>query len=378
MPLYYAQTGVKNIYLKKIKILIAILAVFSCSAVCSAEYSAVPESVLIGNHPKAEVPFDLDSLKSVWKKRIYAIKKDGKLPIIDIESSFNTDKVNAKHYAKAMDDNSIALTAFSAQVDTKKYKKNGTLWHDGARRVIGADPSRYIPTSTAGIYPAFTEKPSAFAEKTISMVEQENYPIMGEFEFRHYMSPRQHKRGETYRDVTIPIDSDAGHKLFAFSEKSGISFQIHYEIEDDLLKPLEKMLAKYPKAKVIWCHLAQVRFSKRAKTYGPEYVRKLVENYPNIYFDLAFGDADSVYPGSGEYHARVWKKSGREVEQLWIDLITDYPYRFVAALDIGGDRIDHVNKNSKTLREFINNLPKGIQEIVAYKASWKLLFNEDL
>ena len=75
------------------RILFAILAGLSLSVVCSAEYSAVPDSVLIGNHPKAAVPFDLDSLKSDWKKRILAIKKDGRLPIIDIESSFGSGAV---------------------------------------------------------------------------------------------------------------------------------------------------------------------------------------------------------------------------------------------------------------------------------------------
>jgi hypothetical protein len=118
-----------------------------------------------------------------------------------------------------------------------------------------------------------------------------------------------------------------------------------------------------------------VRYSSKAKSYGSDYIRKMIEKYPNIYFYLAFGDADSVYPGSNENHARVWDNSGR-VKQAWIDLITDYPYRFVAALDIGSDRVDHVIQNTRKLRKFINNLPKKTQEIVAYKASWKLLFNE--
>jgi hypothetical protein len=47
-------------------------------------------------------------------------------------------------------------------------------------------------------------------------------------------------------------------------------------------------------------------------------------------------------------------------------------------LDIGGDRVDHVKKNTRNLRALINNLPKKIQEIVAYKAAWRLLFNEDI
>lgn len=359
------------------KILMTVVAVLSFSIVYAAEYSPVPDSVSIGKQPKANVPFDLEHLKSVWQKRISAIKADGKLPIIDIESSFNPEGVNAKDYAKAMDDSGIALTAFSAEIGKKRYEGKKDFWNDGARRAVGADPTRYIPTSTAGIYPAFTGDPDAFVEETISKVETENYPLMGEFEFRHYMSPRQYKRGETYRDVAIPIDSDAGQKLFKFSERSGISFQIHYEIEDDLISSLEKMLAKYPNAKVIWCHLAQIRYSNRTKNYSPDYIRGLIEKFPNIYFDLAFGDADSVYPGSDENHARVWSASGK-VKQAWMDLIVDHPYRFLAALDIGGDRVDSVRDNTKTLRAFIGSLPKETQAIVAYKAAWKLLFNENI
>ena len=343
----------------------------------ATEYSPLPESVYVSDSYKEEVPFDLDYLKPLWRQRVFAMISNGKLPIIDFESSFNPGKVDAREYAQNMDDNAIALTAFSPQVGQKKYRKQGALWHDGARRAVAVDPTRFIPVSTAGIYPAFTKEPDAFISETISRVEDENYPMMGEFEFRHYMSPRQHRRGEGFRDVSIAIDSDAGNQLFEFAHNSGVSFQIHYEIEDNLLQPLEQMLAQYPQAKVIWCHLAQVRYSDRSSDYGPDYVRKLIENNPNIYFDLAFGGYDSIYPGSGERHSRVWKSSG-QVKQAWIDLITDYPYRFVAALDIGGDRISHVSKNTKKLRKFLSNLPQKSQAIVAYKSAWKLLFNEDI
>lgn len=140
---------------------------------------------------------------------------------------------------------------------------------------------------------------------------------------------------------------------------------------------LEKMLAQYPHAKVIWCHLGQVRYSTRASQYTPEYVRSLIEKYPNLYFDLAFRDASSVYPGSGEHHATVWQSSGT-VHRAWLQLIVDHPYRFLAALDIGGDRTDHVTRNATTLRSFMNNLPHETQEVVAYKAAWKLLFDEEI
>jgi hypothetical protein len=343
----------------------------------ATQYSPLPESVYIGKHASADVPFDLDVLKRLWKQRISAIIDSGGLPIIDIESSFNPGKVDARDYAKAMDENGIALTAFSPQIGKKRYRKTGALWHDGARSAVALDSFRFIPTSTAGIYPAFTEQPEAFVDETVSRVEKDKYPMMGEFEFRHYMSPRQYQRGEPYRDVTVPIDSAAGHKLFAFSERSGISFQIHYEIEDRLLPPLERMLARYPNARVVWCHLAQIRYSDRAPSYGPDYVRRLIEKYPNLYFDLAFGDADSVYPGSNEHHATVWDSPGH-AKRAWIDLITDHPYRFLAALDIGGDRVNQVGKNTRRLRTFIGNLPDETQKIVAYKAAWKLLFNEQI
>ena len=351
--------------------------VFMVTSAQAVEYSPLPASGAIGKYEKAEVPFEIDKLKALWKKRIAAIQDSGTLPIIDIESSFNAGKMDARDYARSMDENGIALTAFSAQVGKKKYKKAGMLWEDAARRAVAADPSRYVPASTAGIYPAFTKEPDAFVESTIKHVKKDHYPLMGEFEFRHYMSPRQYKNNETDRDVAIPINSPAAQKLFAFSARSGISFQIHYEIEDKLLPPLETMLTKYPQAKVIWCHLAQIRYARRAKNYTPEYVRKLIETYPNLYFDLAFGNSASVYPGSNEKHARVWD-GGSRVKQAWIDLITAHPYRFLAALDIGGDRMDEVGENTRTLRKFIANLPKETQAIVAYKAAWKLLFNEQL
>jgi len=347
------------------------------SSVFAAEYSPLPESINIREARKAEVPFDLNGLRAKWRSRITAIKSKGVVPLIDVESSFNPEKVNANSYAQAMDDNGVALIAFSPQVGKEQYQKNKTLWHDGARRAVGADPYRYIPTSTAGIYPAWTEEPEAFLQATIEKVKQDNYPMMGEFEFRHYLSPRQYKRGETFRDVNIKLNSKVGHQLFQFAEQSGVSFQIHYEVEDGLLPALEEMLARYPKAKVIWCHLGQVRYSDRAKKYSPGYVRKLIEKYPNLYFDLAFGDADSVYPGSGERHARVWDDAGR-VKQEWVDLIAAHPYRFLSALDIGGDRTERLPDNTRTLREFIGNLPENVQEIVGYKAAWKLIFNEDL
>lgn len=354
-----------------------LIAIEEISISNAAEIGRIPDIEDADAAPKANVPFDINSFKGKWKERIKAIRNSGKLPIIDIESSYNPKKLNVRSFAKMMDKEGVALIAFSPQVGEKGFKE-GKLWTDNIRHLISADPWRYIPTTVAGIYPAWTEKSEDFLNKQIKHVKEDGYPLMGEFEFRHYPSPPEYKRGEMYRDVDIPINSKVGHRLFAFSQESGIPFQIHYEIEDKLLSSLEEMLTAYPKAKVIWCHLSQLRYQVRSVIYGPDYVEKLIKKYPNIYFDTAFGGPESVYPGSRERHARIWGNEPGKVKDEWIRLITAYPWRFLAAMDLGGDRMDELPEKNKTLRKFLENLPEDVREIVAYKAAWKLLFNEEL
>lgn len=332
----------------------------------------VPEEEYISFVPMAEIPFDMVKLKQNWRTRIEAMRRLGKLPIIDIESSYRLDNFDIKSFAKQMDKHGIALIAFSVQ--TKRYG----YWDEPARMLLYVDPWRYIPVTPSGVFPLWTEEPEKFLAQTKLSVLEASYPLMGEFEFRHYPSPREYKSGAMYRDVTVPINGKEGHILFAFAEKSGVPFQIHYEIEDKLLPPLEEMLKKYPEAKVIWCHLAQIRYQDRSSIYNPAYVQELIENFPNLYFDLAFGGPNSVYPGSGQHHARVWNQLTKRAKKEWIDLIADHPWRFLAALDLGSDRMDALPRYTSNLRKFLNQLPRDTREIVAYKAAWKLLFNENI
>jgi hypothetical protein len=269
-----------------------------------------------------------------------------------------------------MDKHGIALTAFSAEAGR---------WDERTRRLMVLDPTRHIPTTGAGIPPHWPEGGEKLLAEVAEAVRAHAYPLMGEFEFRHYPSPRQLKRKETERDITVPIDGTLGHALFQLSQETGVPFQIHYEIEDALLPPLEKMLQQYPKAKVIWCHLAQIRYQARSTVYGPAYVRQLLAAHPNLYFDTAFGGPTSIYPGSNEPHARIWdRESGRGIQPAWAAVIAAQPDRFLAALDIGGDRMDQVAEAATTLRGFLDALPPPVRERVAYGAGWKLLFGEEL
>ena len=107
-------------------------------------------------------------------------------------------------------------------------------------------------------------------------------------------------------------------------------------------------------------------------------MRRLIETYPNLYFDLAFGGPDSRYPGSNEYQARIWDRKTRGIRKEWVQLIVDHPWRFLAALDLGGDRMDRLTDRTREMRRFLDELPGETREIVAYKAGWKLLFDEKI
>ena len=315
----------------------------------------------------AEYQFDFSSLRNTYINRIESIKKSGILPIIDVESSYNPKNFDPESFIRAMNRAGIAQSCLSLDPP-----RSSPSWSDEGNQLAKKFPKHFIPTGN-GATVIWSKSPEKFLDDNERFVTSQKLPLMGEFEFRHYLSPRQERRGETDRDVSIPIDGALGHRLFSFSQKTGIPFQIHYEIEDGLLPPLEKMLSQYPNAKVIWCHFAQIRYSSRSSIYSPEYLGALLDKHQNLFIDTAFGDSRSIYPLSGEPHARYWAN-----QDAWNKLIISKPYRFLAALDLGGDRIDKLDEWTRNLRFFLGLLPEKTAEIVAYKAAWKLLFNEEI
>jgi hypothetical protein len=317
-------------------------------------------------------PFDFSRLRSGYLERLSGIQRSGTIPIIDIESSYNPLNIDLASFTQAMDRAGIAMMCLSVDQPGRAVSQ-GDIWSDHALEAAEKYPTHFIPTGNGGNHPAWTKLPDKFLAAQEQFIQEHRYPLMGELEVRHYPSPRQVQRGETHRDVDIAIDGPLMERVFSFSEKTGIPFQIHYEIEDRLLEPFERMLTRYPKAKVIWCHLAQVRYSQRSTRYSPNMLAQWLNQYPQLYIDTAFGDALSNYPLSGERHARYWGNS-----KEWADLIASNPYRFLAALDIGGDRMNRIEEWTRNLRNFLGTLPSHVREIVAYKSAWKLLFHEEI
>ena len=339
----------------------------------AAGWAAFP---LLSARAAGDGRFDMAALKAGYIARIAAIRAKGELPVFDIESSYNPARIDLDAFVRAMDRNDIAVMAASPDQPGGRVKE-GETWSPHVFELIRRYPDRFYPTGNGGVHPAWTRNPGRFLDDNERYIVENGYPLMGEFEFRHYMSPRQAERNETHRDVTIPIDGPEGERLFAFAEATGIPFQIHYEIEDALLPPLEAMLTRHPKAKVIWCHLAQIRYKERAPGYTPDYVRGLLQRFPNLYIDTAFGGPYGIYKPSGQRHARVWTDGG-DIRPDWLSVIVERPYRFLAALDLGGDRMDRLDEWARNLRYFLDRLPRPAREIVAFRAAWKLLYGEEI
>lgn len=318
---------------------------------------------------------DFSQLKLGYAQRLKKILAVGALPYVDIESSCNPKKLEMDSVTKSMDQLNIGLMALSADIGKGQFEK-GVRFDNLSQKLLAKYPDRFIPVGNGGQAPVMTEAMDEFFNGQETAIRKKQIMLLGEYEIRHYPSPRQVKRDEMERDVDIPIDGPIGHRLFSLSEKTGVAFQLHYEIEDRLLEPLEKMLEQYPKAKVIWCHLAQIRYIERATRYTPAYVDGLIKRFPNLYFDTAFGGAHSIYPLSNQRHARVWTDDG-SLKGEWRDLIVAHSKRFLSALDLGGDRMDRIIEYDENHRKFLKRLPSETQHQVAYRTAWSLLFDEE-
>ena len=334
----------------------------------------LPFFPLIAKFSDASASTDISSLKIGYAQRLKKILSSGELPYIDIESSCDSRKLDIASIAQSMDSLHIGLMALSADIGRSEFDE-GVRFDNLSDRLLAQYPDRFIPVGNGAQPPAFTEAAEQFLDAQEAAAKRKSILLLGEYEFRHYPSPRQVKRGRMDRDVSVLIDGPIGHRVFRMSQETGMPFQIHYEIEDALLAPLESMLKQYPKAKVIWCHLAQIRYIERASRYTPSYVESLIKRYPNLYFDTAFGPAGSRYPISGQYHSRIWASFGG-IKPEWRDLIVAHPNRFLSALDLGEDRLHRIEEYDRKHRTFLQCLPTATRHQVAYGNAWSLLFGE--
>lgn len=300
---------------------------------------------------------------ATWKKRIGEILGRGKLPIIDLQATYMAGQTNLQKMIDYMNALDVAQIAFAvanapnAAPSLELHRKH---------------PELFIPTTNSGEFPRWWKNPTQFLAVAEQDLQSGQYFFMGEHEFRHLPSSEQVAAGRKDRDITIDLAGPAGHGLFHLSEKYGVAFQIHYEIEDALLPALESMLARYPNARVIWCHLAQIRHPDRAKKYGPDYIASLIERFPGVHFDLAVAQAGHVYKPTGARDSTLFNRSGT-LEPSWRAILQKFPERFLSASDYRPPIEQHYDINIHRQRSVLGELSPSAQRLVAFGNAWRLI-----
>jgi len=307
-------------------------------------------------------PFRQEAIAG-WRRRVLSILDQGRLPIIDLQATYVEGMTNVPRMIEHMNELGIAQIAFAPA-----NAQSGAPSLDLHRK----HPEHFIPTTNSGEFPRWWRDPSAFLDVARNDLKSGTYFFMGEHEFRHYPSAEQVAAGRTDRDITIDIAESAGQALFSLSAQFDVAFQIHYEIEDRLLAPLEAVLELHPKAKVIWCHLAMIRYPERAKRYNPAYIGGLIERFPGLHFDLAVPPPDAIYKPSGARHSTLY--SDGRLDDNWKKLIEKHPERFLSSSDyrppVAGEYPDQITRQRKLILEALS---EPARHLVAYGNAWRLV-----
>lgn len=301
---------------------------------------------------------------AAWKGRIDEILKRGGLPIIDVQATYVANQTNVAKLIGHMNELDVAQIVFAPAA-----APDSTPSFDLHR----AHPAHIVPATNSGEFPRWWTGPETFVEGVARDLGSGRYYMMGEHEFRHYPSPEQAEAGLSQRDITVDIAGPGGQALFKLSQDTGVAFQIHCEIEDRLLPGLETMLARYPGAKVIWCHLAMIRYPDRSTIYGPDYVRGLIEKFPNLHFDLATPPGHNIYKPSGARDGTLFVPGSSSVKPEWKAVLERHTDRFLAASDYRPPVEQNYSRAIGHQRNILGQLIPDAHQRIAFKNAWRLI-----
>ena len=327
-------------------------------------------------------------LEARWRSRIQSFLDKGTVPLIDLESSLKQEDAEAylEEALPVMDELGIALIAFDGRGVRGKRKKKVYRWSYYIQEIVNAHPGRFILATNGGTNRNWLNRrgggPKDYIDQLERQVRSGAYPVMGEIEYRHYMSGRQCKKGNTRRDVDIPLNGKNGRRVFRLSAETGVPFVIHLEPEDAALEALEEMLKAHPKARVIAAHFGQIRHPERESRFGPKLVRRLLGTYPNLYYEISTGEPGRTYRCNDfKLDTVIWEDGflGSQKDTLkpeYKAILTEFSHRFVAGIDYGGGRgpLDSfLRKRAENIRRILRHLPPEAKHNIGYRNAWKLL-----
>jgi len=314
----------------------------------------------------------------IFQERIRGLQRQGILPIIDTEFHHGGE-VEVENLIKEMDENGVALIWLGS------IQKLGS---EESQRLNGLHPDRFVPTTIHGDSKLWHSGNKRFLERLAKDVRTGKYFVMGEFEARHYPS------STNTRDEHTTVDSEAMQVVFELSSETGMVFLLHHEAEDVLLPELERMLVKYPKAKVIWCHVGRNRNPETwIKFRKADAAKEFLSKYQNLYFNFLASQPGSKYqPGKG-YAAKKraegyvegimydYSSGGVSLSSEWKKVIEEFPDRFVLGSDAntggGLEKFEKYDKVTHIFRDIIlTGVKKDVAEKIAFKNAWKLMIGK--
>jgi len=345
---------------------------------------------LLGEEP-IQVTIPRVELEQNWRGRIQSFLDRDVVPLIDLQSSLKRGA--GENYLDdamaAMDDLGIALIAFDGyqakKPKKKKNRKKGYRWSYYIHQIVNAHPDRFILATNGGTNPNWLKGKGSFIDQLEDHVRSGQYPIIGELDFRHYMSNSQCKNDRTDRDTDVPLDGENGERVFKLSAETAVPFVIHHEPEDHALDALEKMLKAYPKAQVIVAHFGQIRFPEKQRRFEPDLLRRLFSTYSNLYYDLSVGSPGRRYRCNNEVlDTVIWRRDGGgqtdTLKPEYKAILTEFSRRFVAGSDYGGGRAplpSFLKGKVANIRLILRDLPAEAQHDIGYRNAWRLLTGKE-
>ncbi len=156
---------------------------------------------------------------------------------------------------------------------------------------------------------------------------------------------------------------------------------LHHEAEDQMLPELERMLERYPHAKVIWNHVGRNRKPATwTKFPPPDGVRAYLKKYANLYFDLNQSPPGGRDPGTGYIDNIMYdiSKPQASLKLEWKALFEEFPDRFLIGSDVNTGRWGEYDRVFDTFRKVVlSAVRQDVAEKMAYKNAWKLMTGED-
>jgi len=301
----------------------------------------------------------------VYEGRLREMIAGGKLPIIDVEHHWG-GKLPLPELIAKMDGNGVALTWLG------QNERNGSSLSLDAQRDF---PDRIVPTTLHGDGPRWHQGDPALLAELDGDIRSGAYWAAGEFEARHYPS------GSNNRDVHMPLDSPDFDVVLAAVQAAGIPVLVHHEAEDDLLPEMDRALAKYPGAKVVWCHVGRRRIPAYWRILStPEGVRDWLIRHPNLYFDLNQSPPGAKAPLL-PYVDNVLFDPGNtpyRLDPAWKALLIEFPDRFVIGSDTNTARWGQYDEVIQRMRSLVlAELPPEAAAKIAFKNAWRLMTNQE-